>query len=162
MGVLSRTTHPSPGENAVDYILAKLALINRPHAGMQLCERDKVKLIRRGLFSWELRSALLANMPNTVNDFLATVRDKEESMRSSLGGGVMAAIHAAARPACIPQSAPPYVTSAPMMYVSPLAPVNYVTPIAPSTTTAPKPDDMTLMANMLGQVLAQVNRLEMN
>ena len=103
----------------VDYILAKLALINRPHAGMQLCERDKLKLIRRALYSWELRSALLANVPNTVNDLLATVRDKEESMRSPLGGGVMAAIHAAARMAFIPPSAPPYV--------SPPAPVTYVT-----------------------------------
>jgi len=100
-------------------------------------------------------------MPNTVNDLLATVydllatvRDKEESMRSPLGGGVMAAIHAASRPAFIPQSAPPHVTSP--------APVNYVTPPAPSITTAPKPDAMTLMANMLGQVLAKVNRLERN
>ena len=75
-------------------------------------------------------------------------------MRSPLGGGVMAAIHAASRPAFIPPSAPPYVTSP--------APVNYVTPPAPSTTTIPKPDAMTLMANMLGQVLAQVNRLERN
>ena len=84
-------------------------------------------------------------------------------MRSPLGGGVMAAIHAASRPAFIPPSAPPYVTSpAPVTYVSPPASVNFVTSPAPSTTTTSKPDAMTLMANMLGQVLAQVNRLERN
>jgi len=94
--VESRTQRP--GEPTRDYVRDKNELILRCPNGI-VPEADRIPMFIRGLLDGRLQSAFLAVLPLTVDDFLAQVRAKEETMTSMIGTGMINMIQASFSPA---------------------------------------------------------------
>ena len=77
-----------PGKSTRDYILDKNEIILRNPGGITP-EADRIPMFMRSLLDDKLKAAFMAQRPNTVANYIAQLRTKEEDMTRMVGSGVL-------------------------------------------------------------------------